>query len=155
MNPSNPCNHMIHEILNFFPDICNISCYESIAYRHRPTDPRSHCVVCQHCYHRYKNTENFDELNCHWFIIGEMTPEPCTHCNRICARKRPILQCRECLFTYLGYVMHEDRLGRTINNNDATAFCINHRQIIQYKQGPIPDSLPNPVPETKNKKRKK
>lgn len=131
MNYSNnySCNHPIHELIPHLSNLYKSECRKVIFYRrYIGKDNKRATYMCCSCYKLRQLRIKPDLIVCHWVAYGDINFSHCEYCKSSLETKRPILQCKECVYSYMERALYERSQGRDINYLNSFAFCKTHQQ---------------------------
>lgn len=130
MNYSNnsSCNHPIHGLIPHLSNLHKAECRKVIFYRRYIGKTRKPTYMCCPCYKLRQLRIKSDLIVCHWVSYGDINFNKCEYCNSPLETRRPIFQCKECIYSYIERALYERKQGRDINYLNAFAFCKTHQQ---------------------------
>lgn len=94
------CDHPIHILFQYFPNICKAECKKVIFYRRYTGKARKPTRMCCECCRLRQLRVTPELITCHWVTSGDMNFARCEYCNSALETTRSILQCRDCIFSY-------------------------------------------------------
>lgn len=122
------CNHPIHNLSFHFPNIHMAECKKLIYYKRYTVRTRNAIRMCGACNKLRQFRKKSILVVCHWMTYGDVEFVKCDYCQAPLSITRPLLECRECIYTYFERAIYERSCGKDINNIGAFAYCRTHNQ---------------------------
>lgn len=84
--------------------------------------------MCSNCSNLRQLRNNHELIVCHWMTSGNIVFAKCEFCGATLDTTRPLLECKECVFTYFERTLYEQKHGRDITQLGVFAFCSTHKK---------------------------